>query len=132
MLVPSYRIILFTYRSIFTYHGDLEGLYMNRESFELRGKRFELSRSDVEERLKRVEPKAVTKYQVRINGKGYPPKQALAAAIGKPVANFTTMDATRILSKLGFEVGGPNDDAMTNKTISEELFEAYLNASGLM
>ena len=104
---------------------------MNRESFELRGKRFELSRSDVEERLKRVEPKAVTKYQVRINGKGYPPKQALAAAIGKPVANFTTMDATRILSKLGFEVGGPNDDAMTNKTISEELFEAYLNASGL-
>lgn len=104
---------------------------MNRESFELRGKRFDLSRSDVEERLKHVEPKAVTKYQVRINGKGYPPKQALAAAIGKPVANFTTMDATRILSKLGFEVAGPNDDVMTNKTISEQLFEAYLNASGL-
>src|SRR5713101_4119409 len=104
---------------------------MNRESFELRGKRFELSRSDVEERLKRIEPKPVTKYQVRINGKAYPPKQALAAAIGKPVANFTTMDATRILSKLGFEVTGPNDDAMTNKTISEQLFEAYLNASGL-
>ncbi len=104
---------------------------MNRESFELRGKRFELSRADVEERLKRVEPRAITKYQVRINGKGYPPKQALAAAIGKPVANFTTMDATRILSKLGFEVSGPNDEAMTNKTISEQLFEAYLNASGL-
>jgi hypothetical protein len=104
---------------------------MNRDSFELRGKRFELSRSDVEDRLKHVEPKAVTKYQVRINGKGYPPKQALAAAIGKPVANFTTMDATRILSKLGFEVTGPNDDAMTSKTISEQLFEAYLNASGL-
>ena len=114
-----------------TYHLALEEPHMSRDSFELRGKRFELNRSDVEERLKRVEPKAVTKYQVRINGKGYPPKQALAAAIGKPVANFTTMDATRILSKLGFEVTGPNDDAMTNKTISEELFEAYLNASGL-
>ena len=104
---------------------------MSRESFELRGKRFELSSSDVEERLKRVEPKTVTKYQVRINGKAYPPKQALAAAIGKPVANFTTMDATRILSKLGFEVTGQSDEAMTNKTISEQLFEAYLNASGL-
>jgi hypothetical protein len=67
---------------------------MTRESFELRGKRFELSRSEVEERLKRVEPRAVTKYQVRINGTPYPPKQALAAAIGKPVTNFTTMDAT--------------------------------------
>jgi hypothetical protein len=104
---------------------------MNRHSFELRGKRFELGRSDVEGRLKHVEPKAVTKYQVQINGRGYPPKQALAAAIGKPVANFTTMDASRILSKLGFEVTGPNDEALTNKTISEQLFEAYLSASGL-
>ena len=104
---------------------------MNRDSFELRGKRFELSRADVEERLKRIEPKAVTKYQVWINGKVYPPKQALAAAIGKPVANFTTMDATRILSKLGFEITGPNDEALTNKTVSERLFEAHLSASGL-
>jgi hypothetical protein len=104
---------------------------MNRDSFELRGKRFDLSRSDVEERLRHVEPKAVTKYQVRINGKGYPPKQALATAIRRPLAHFTTMDATRILSKLGFEVTGPNDDALTNKTISEQLFEEYLNASGL-
>ncbi len=104
---------------------------MNRESFELRGQQFDLSRSDVEERLKHVEPKTVTKYQVRINGTTYPPKQALAAAIGKPVANFTTMDATRILSKLGFEVSGTDDEAMTNKTISERLFEAYLSASGM-
>ncbi len=104
---------------------------MDRVSFELRGKRFELSHADVEERLRHVEPKAVTKYQVRINGRGYPPKQALAAAIGKPVANFTTMDATRILSKLGFEVAGPTDEVLTNKTISEQLFEAYLNSSGL-
>ncbi len=104
---------------------------MIREPFELRGERFELSSTDVEEKLKDVEPKPVTKYQVRINGKGYPPKQALATAIGKPLANFTTMDATRILSKLGFEVTGRNDETLTNKTISEQLFEAYLSASGL-
>lgn len=104
---------------------------MDRESFELRGQQFDLGRSDVEERLKHVEPKTVTKYQVRINGTTYPPKQALAAAIGKPVANFTTMDATRILSKLGFEVTGTDYEAMTNKTISERLFEAYLSASGI-
>ena len=104
---------------------------MTPESFELRGQQFDLSRSDVEERLKHVEPKTVTKYQVRINGTAYPPKQALAAAIGKPVANFTTMDATRILSKLGFEVIGTDDEPMTNKTISERLFEAYLSAAGI-
>jgi len=104
---------------------------MNRESFELRGKRIKLSRSDVEQRLRHVEPKPVTKYQVWINGKGYQPKQALAAAIGTPVADFTTMDATRILSRLGFEVTGAKDDAMRSKTISEQLFEAYLTASRL-
>lgn len=104
---------------------------MGHDTFELRGKRFDLSRAEVEERLKRVEAKPVTKYQVRINGKAYPPKQALAAAIGKPVANFTTMDATRILSKLGFEVTGANDEAKPIKNISEQLFEAYLSGSGL-
>jgi hypothetical protein len=109
----------------------LEVAYMQRDWFELRGKRFELSRADVEDRLKHVAPKTVTKYQVRINGTAYLPKQALAAAIGKPVANFTTMDATRILTKLGFEITGPNDEMLTNKTISEQLFEAYLSASGL-
>ena len=76
-------------------------------------------------------PKAVTNARVRINGEPYPPKQALAAAIGRSVTNFTTMDATRILSKLGFDVFGQDNGEMTNKTISEQLFEAYLNASGL-
>jgi hypothetical protein len=102
-----------------------------RESFELRGKEFELSRVDVEERLKHIQPKAITKYQVRINGIEYPPKQALAVAIGKPVIGFTTMDATRILGKLGFVVTGPDDETMSNRTISEQLFDAYLRASGL-
>jgi len=48
-----------------------------------------------------------------------------------PVANFTTMDTTRILSELGFEAMGLDDEAMNNKTISEQLFEAYLGGSGL-
>jgi hypothetical protein len=104
---------------------------MTKETFELRGRRYELSRADVEDKLKRIEPKPVTKYQVLVNGRFYPPKQALAVTIGKSVAGFTTMDASRILSKLGFEVTGLASEVASAKTISERLFEDFLSASGL-
>jgi hypothetical protein len=99
--------------------------------FELRNYRFQLSATDVDRALKGVEPGPIAKYRVRVSNTFYPPKQALAAAIKKPVSGFTTIDATRILSRLGFEVLEAVDDGGRSKTTSEALFESYLNASGL-
>lgn len=104
---------------------------MIRKTFELRGKRYSLGFADVEEKLKRVEPRPVTKYQVLVGGRFYPPKQALAAAIDKSLADFTTFDACRVLSKLGFNVSRVKSEKINSPTISEQLFESYLNAYGL-
>lgn len=104
---------------------------MSRQSFKLRGRRFELSRGEVEERLKGIEPKSVAKYHVRIGSKVYPPKQALSVAIKQSLVEFTTMDAARILKKLGFEVVGLEEASTPQKTVSEQLFEGYLASTGL-
>jgi hypothetical protein len=104
----------------------------NRQvSFILGGKRYELSRKRVEEALKAVVPRPLDKYYVTVNGWNYPPKQVLSAVLRKPLVTFTTMDAQRVLHSLGFEVGLASQERKP-KTESETLFEAYLDASGLI
>lgn len=72
--------------------------------FNLRGQKYRLSRGAVERRLKGIEPRPIGKYAVNIGGRVYPPKQVLERALELPLLGFTTVDAQRILSKLGFEV----------------------------
>jgi len=104
----------------------------NKEiSFILGGKRYELSRKRVEEALKDIVPRPLDKYYVNVNGRDYPPKQVLSVVLRKPLVTFTTMDAQRVLHSLGFEVGLAAQERKP-KTESETLFEAYLNASGLI
>jgi len=104
---------------------------MPTQSFKLRGRHFELDPADVEARLRKVEPKPLAKYQVRIAGQAYPPKQVLSVAIGQPLVNFTTMDAARILKKIGFDVTGLDTESRPPRTVGEELFESYLERAGL-
>ncbi len=103
-------------------------------TFTLRGKEYRLSRKQVEEVLRSVPAQRVEKYCVVVNYRPYPPKQALAAALtmlfDRAPADFTTQDATRILSALGFEIITPDRDQPI-KTESERLFEAYLDAAGI-
>ena len=103
---------------------------MRRISFRLGGKTYELDREEVEKRLARVAPKRLDKYFINVCGKLFPPKQVLAITLNKPLVTFTTMDANRVLHSLGFEVGLVGQDRAASKTESEQLFEAYLNASG--
>src|SRR5216683_7368298 len=48
-----------------------------------------LSREDVEQRLRTVEPENIREVSVEVNGKRYPVKQALADATGLLRGNFT-------------------------------------------
>ncbi|MCR4403354.1 MAG: hypothetical protein NUW12_11385 [Firmicutes bacterium] len=72
--------------------------------FVIRGTVFNLSMADVEEKLEYVEPEGKSKYLVRVNGKAYPIKQVISQVTGLPPIGFTSQDAYRILSRLGFRV----------------------------
>ena len=75
--------------------------------FTIGGKVYYVTREDVINAVKNVKPESLTgkrKYYVEINGKQYPIKQVLSLVTGLPRIAFTSMDAYRILTKLGFEV----------------------------
>jgi hypothetical protein len=99
--------------------------------FQLGGKGYVLSKDEVEDYLKHIVPEDVRKHYVSVNGRRYPVKQALAAAIGRPVTDFITTDAIRIFSNLGFEVGNINEPKPQLKNTSEILLEKYLASNGL-
>lgn len=70
----------------------------------IRGKEYELTSSEVIEKLKGVEPELIRQHYVTINGKDYPVKQVISVVTGLPRMAFTSMYAYTILPKLGFEV----------------------------
>ncbi len=69
----------------------------------LQGKRYSLTKQAVE-RVGRETPGPVQRYAVTIGRRRYPLKQAAAAGLGVPPAAFTSQQAYRWLTKLGFEV----------------------------
>ncbi len=71
-------------------------------TFTVGGKKFSISRDDIERKLKGVPPEQIRQYYVTIDGKDYPVKQALEAAAGLLRSGFTTQDAIRVLRKFGF------------------------------
>jgi len=99
--------------------------------FQLGGQNYNLSREDVQDRLKHVGPGEVRKHFVVVEGRRFPVKQALAAAIDRPVSDFITTDAIRIFSNLGLEVGDIKEQKPVIKTASELRFEEYLRSNGL-
>lgn len=77
------------------------------------GRDFDMSKEDVEQAMKGVLPEEFRKYVVEVNGEQYPPKQVLARATDWGRTSFTTMEAQRVLNKLGFkcrEAGSPRAD----------------------
>ena len=69
-----------------------------------RGKTFNLSRAGVEASLTNVRPERVTKYGVEAHGREYSLLQAIATATGTPRIEGSTVNAYRILQRLGFEI----------------------------
>lgn len=75
------------------------------------GQRFTLARELVERALVGELPEPVRDHYVVVCGRRYPPKQALAAVTGLDRADFTTHQARRILTRLGFVAGRRSRDA---------------------
>ncbi len=67
--------------------------------------RFELRADRVERALRRTLPEPITSHYVVIGRRRYPPKQAISLVTGLDRADFTTHQARRILTGLGFPAG---------------------------
>ena len=66
------------------------------------GREFDLTKDDVIRRMRNVEPEPVREHFVVIGEKPFPPKQALAQVTGWDRQTFTTMEAIRVLTRIGF------------------------------
>lgn len=72
------------------------------------GQTYELDRDRVERTMKKVHPESIQKYRVELLGIEYPPKQVFSKITGRNRRSFTSQEALRVLTKLGFacrEVG---------------------------
>jgi hypothetical protein len=68
-------------------------------------RRFELRADRVERALRQTLPEPITSHYVVIGRRRYPPKQAISLLTGLDRADFTTHQARRILTGLGFPAG---------------------------
>lgn len=69
------------------------------------GHQYNLDSRSVEAALQGVLPEPVHQHFVVINGRRWPPKQVLALVTGLDRADFTTHQARRALTRLGFPAG---------------------------
>jgi len=73
--------------------------------FILRGKAYNLTKEEVEKRMHGIPSEEIRKYYIVVNGMKYPPKQVVGKLLELGRVEFTTMDATNILRRLGFGLG---------------------------
>jgi hypothetical protein len=66
------------------------------------GRPLDLTAGDVVERLRGQDPEPVREHFVEVLASAFPPKQVLAAATGWNRNTFTTVEALRVLTRLGF------------------------------
>jgi hypothetical protein len=66
------------------------------------GRSLDLTAEDVVERMRGLDPEPVREHFVEVLASAFPPKQVLAAATGWDRNSFTTMEALRVLARLGF------------------------------
>lgn len=88
--------------------------------FTLNGRRYELTRADVENRLTNAVPDAIRKHAVKINGTWFPVIQAFEVATGIPRSQFISHTARRHLAALGYQVAGDAESRTAAPTARTE------------
>jgi hypothetical protein len=78
-------------------------------TFTISGRRFALDHDAVEARLEAELPEPIRDHFVVVGGRRFPPKQVLRMVTGLDLADFTTHQARRVLTRLGFVAGRESD-----------------------
>jgi hypothetical protein len=102
-----------------------------RKTVRLNGVNYEIDSEKISRLASRLEPKAIDKYWVKIQGRRFSPKQVVSELLKVPLVDFTTMDATRILAAVGFEVHSADDKPEPVRIPSDALLQEYLRSHGL-
>jgi hypothetical protein len=100
------------------------------------GRSFDFSKEDIEWRMKGVRPEPIREHLVELLDTVYPPKQVLATVTGWDRTSFTTMEAQRVLTRVGFVCRrASEDDAGHRGWVVEQLAgdnpESAVNAEDL-
>jgi len=66
------------------------------------GRPLDLTRQEVEQKMRGHQPESIREHLVEMLNTVYPPKQVLATVTGWDRTSFTTMEAQRVLTKIGF------------------------------
>ncbi len=66
------------------------------------GEEHDLTKEQVTSAMRGVSSEPVQKHLVEVDGQVFPPKQVFATVTGRPRTSFTTMEAQRVLTRLGF------------------------------
>ncbi|MGA8607812.1 MAG: hypothetical protein WB616_13070 [Candidatus Sulfotelmatobacter sp.] len=102
-----------------------------RKTVRLNGVNHEIDSEKITRLAARLEPKGIDKYWVKIQGRKLPPKQVVSELLNVPLVDFTTMDATRILGAVGFQVQSADEKPEPIRVQSEALLQEYLRSHGL-
>ena len=70
--------------------------------FTVGGEQYDLTRERVLAAMRGVQSEPVQKHLVEVDGAVFPPKQVFATVTGRARTSFTTMEAQRVLRRLGF------------------------------
>src|SRR6201987_4336017 len=103
----------------------------SRKTVRLNGVNHQIDSEKITRLAARLEPKGIDKYWVKIQGRKLPPKQVVSELLNVPLVDFTTMDATRILGAVGFQVHSAEDKPESVRFQSEALLQEYLRSHGL-
>src|SRR5208282_5778689 len=103
----------------------------SRKIVRLNGVNHQIDSEKITRLAARLEPKGIDKYWVKIQGRKLPPKQVVSELLNVPLVDFTTMDATRILGAVGFQVHSAEDKPEPVRGQSETLLQEYLRSHGL-
>lgn len=82
--------------------------------FTVGGEEYDLTKKRVISAMRGVSSEPIQKHVVEIEGTVFPPKQVFATVTGRVRTSFTTMEAQRVLRRLGFvcrEAGRKEDGA---------------------
>jgi 2-hydroxychromene-2-carboxylate isomerase len=65
------------------------------------GRELDLTKDEVVRRMRNVRPEPIREHVVEISGTEFPPKQVLEQVTGWDRRSYTTMEANRVLTRLG-------------------------------
>ena len=82
--------------------------------FTVGGESFDLTKEQVIAAMKDAPIEAIQKHVVEIAGQAFPPKQVFGTVTGRARQSFTTMEAQRVLTRLGFVCRRVEDDDVSS------------------